>query len=218
MDNNILNFSDSKKMKYKVNGEEFALKLLDYFEKSYQNGDKNIGVSSTHYYSHQQKLIILGLNHFNLKYPDLRVGIVSFSCDTGHFKEFKQNSTEIEKHAVYNYQGHFDLISWQHLLDTKQINTISTRYDVLIWEVPEIQFLSQNASALKEGLENLNALFIISNRLKSHDDAAFSKSISQYFLDHGVNISSILPQNLEKTAKKIRGKINLWARYFSKAD
>lgn len=217
MDENIINFSETRKMKYKVNGEEFAIKLLNYFEKCFKSGEKNIGISSTHYYSHQQKLIILGLNHFNLKYPDLKVGIVSFSCDEGHFKEFRKNSTEVLKDAIYNYQEHFDLISWEYILETGQVGVIASSYDILIWELPEIQFLSTNAKALKESLEVLNSIFIISNRLKTHDDEAFSKSISQYFLNHGVNISSILPAKFEMTKKKIEKRLGRWSSYFSKA-
>ena len=217
MDKEIINFGETRKLKYKVDGEEFAIKLLNYFEKCLKSGEKNIGISSTHYYSHQQKLIILGLSHFNLKYPDLKVGIVSFSWDAGHFREFRKNSTEKIKGAVYNYQEHFDLISWEYLLDTQQEEVVASSYDILIWELPEIQFLSSHSVALKKSLEVLNSLFIISNRLKTHDDEAFSKSISQYFLNHGVNISSILPENFEMKTTQIKKKLGRWSSYFRRA-
>lgn len=217
MDKEIVGFGETRKLKYKVDGEEFAIKLLNYFEKCLESGEKNIGISSTHYYSHQQKLIILGLSHFNLKYPDLKVGIVSFSWDAGHFREFRKSSTEKIKGAVYNYQEHFDLISWEYLLDTQQEEVVASSYDILIWELPEIQFLSSHSVALKKSLEVLNSLFIISNRLKTHDDEAFSKSISQYFLNHGVNISSILPENFEMKTTQIKKKLGRWSSYFRRA-
>lgn len=216
MDRNVVGVSDDKKMKYEVNGEEFAIKLLEYFEKCYKSGEKNIGVSSTHYYSHQQKLIILGLSYFNLKYPHLKVGIVSFSCDASYFREFKNSSKEILSNAVYNYQNHFDLISWQYLLDTHTTKAVGDSYDVLIWELPEIQFLSNHSHTMKESLEAISSLFIISNRLKGHDDDDFLQSIAQYFLNHGVNISHLLPLKKAQGVKVPKKRMGVWPSVLSR--
>jgi hypothetical protein len=184
--------------------ENFSDKLLETFEKCLLSKQKSIGVTSTHYNSHQQKLIIVGLNHFNNNHPDLKIGIVSFSIDSGYFRELKLNSS-------INQNDRFNLISWQQLLDTNTVQKTAESFDILIWDLPEIQFLSRNSADLKESLESLDSLFIISNRLKTQDDSAFKKSISQYFLNHGLNISTILTDSVEKPRKI---KTSIWARYF----
>lgn len=201
-------------MNYQVNGEKSVGDLLNGIEANFLLGEKNIAISSTHYHSLQQKLILLALYHFNTKYPHLKMGAISFSCDNGDFKEFSDYANATTQEGVLNFSDHFDLISWDYLIKNKLEKSIGDSYDILIWELPEIEQLAAKSKELQDSLANIHALFIISNRLNSDSDREFAASISQYFINHGVDISQILPirskkqeSSLDKIKKTISEKL-----------
>lgn len=199
MKSNVISIN-SYKMNYQVCSDESVSDLLNVIETKFKNGEKNLAVSSTHYNSLQQKLILLALYRFNLNYPKLKIGAISFACDSGNFKEFTAHANATVDEGIFNFSGHFDLISWKYLIDNKLEKSITASYDILIWELPELEKLVSMSLELKESLAQMNSLFIISNRLSTDDEADFAHSVCQYFMNHGVDISKILPFNGFKKA------------------
>lgn len=199
MKSNVISLN-SYKMNYQVSGDESVGDLLNVIETNFINGEKNVAISSTHYHSLQQKLILLALYRFNIKFPKLKIGTISFACDSGDFKEFTTHADATMNEGVFNFNGHFDLISWKYLIDNKLEKSITASYDILIWELPELEKLVSMSLELKESLAQMNSLFIISNRLNTDDDTNFAHSVCQYFMNHGVDISKILPFNGFKKA------------------
>ena len=192
MKSNVVSLN-SYKMNYQVGGDDSIADILNICEANFKKGLKNMAISSTHYHSLQQKLILSALQFFNLKYPHKKICTISFSCDSGNFQEFSAHATATKQAGVSSFGGQFDLISWQHLIENKIEKKFLNRYDIIFWELPEIEKLASMSEELQETLAKIEFVFIISNRLNSYDDIDFSHSISQYFLNHGIDISKILP-------------------------
>ena len=118
MKSNVVSLN-SYKMNYQVGGDDSIADILNICEANFKKGLKNMAISSTHYHSLQQKLILSALQFFNLKYPHKKICTISFSCDSGNFQEFSAHATATKQAGVSSFGGQFDLISWQHLIENK---------------------------------------------------------------------------------------------------
>lgn len=193
MNDKVLSLSPFK-MNYQVNGEESVGEFLKFFESNFLNGKKNIAVSSTHYHSLQQKLILTVLQFFNKKYPNLKMGVISFSCDSGNFQEFNAHSSATKEVGINNFGKLFDLISWDYVLDNKLEKSIAQKYDLILWELPEMEKMVALDDTLGDSLASIDSVYLISNRLSTQNDTDFREAISQYFLNHGVNIAHLFKE------------------------
>jgi hypothetical protein len=179
------------KMNYQVSGEESIGELLKFFETSYVDGKKSFAISSTHYHSLQQKLILAVMQFFNKKYPNIKIATISFACDSGNFQEFSTHASATKEVGINNFGKLFDLISWDYLIENKLEQALLNRYDLLLWELPELEKMVSMADVLTESLAIMDAAYLISNRLSTQSKYEFAEGISQYFLNHGVNIAHL---------------------------
>jgi hypothetical protein len=189
------------KMNYQVSGEESIGELLKFFDTNFLSGKKSFAISSTHYHSLQQKLILALLQFFNKKYSNKKIATISFSCDSGNFQEFSAHANATRVAGVNNFGGLFDLISWDYIIQNKLEKSLLNKYDLLLWELPELEKIVSMADVLTESLALMDAAYFISNRLSSQSDNEFAEAVSQYFLNHGVNISHLLVEKQTEEKK-----------------
>ena len=198
------------------NESELILKRLEnHLENCLKNNRTKIAFSSTHYVSHQQKILLHAVQYFLDNYPESSMAIVTFSLDSGFFKELKNQSIPDEKGEIFSYQKNITLISWESLMKNNKREEILAEFDMTFWELPETDFISQHELDLKPMLNNLDSLFLVSNRLKSQDDSHFSESIAHYFQVHGIKIHGLFS---EDERKKTGEKRSFFSRLLKKAS
>ena len=195
---------NSRNINYHVSGVDFSNDLFTSVDQNLINGEKNIAICSTHYHALQQKLIISYLNFFNQKNKNLKLAVITFSYDSGPFEEFYSQATISSEQGIYHFSEYFDLISFEYILKNNLEKNITDSYDLIFWEMPEIEKLAQDAYRLQPFLEKIQALYIVSNPWAHATNEEHAYRTGQYFLNHGVKLSTALPLQSAKAKGVLR--------------
>jgi len=203
--NNVLHGSFRKNF-FNVEHSEASLKILSQMEDKILNGAKHLAISSTGYSSSQQKLALQIVHHLNQKHPGLKIGIVTFESQSGHFKDFYQHSEGAG--PIKTFYNHFCLIDWA---SHETMDCIKANYDVLIWDLPELSTLKNRFVHLDEFFKKLHMLTIVSVKKAGSKDNDFATNIVKAYMDYGFDISNLV--QLEDGRKKtLLEKINQMLR------
>ncbi len=189
------------KLKLEVGSDTEIIELLTKFENNFQQGEKSIAFSSTNYRSSQEKSILLAIDYFNQKYPTLRLCVVSFQIESGLFKELLFNGGEAKSYETYRVNRQLDFVDWAKVLKKDPLDIVD-EYDMVLWDLPDLEFIQREYDRLHTYFEHMDALYIVSLKHKKFDDEHFKRTISDFYRDHGLNIRSILPWTIGKKKNK----------------
>jgi hypothetical protein len=199
---NVLSFKKAKPS-ISINSGEELLSLFNLFEENFQKGEKSVAFSSTNYRSSQEKSVLLAVDYFNKKYPSLKIAVVSFKLDHGLFKEYLgMLGKDLSDTIVVS--RNFSLIDWNPSLKMDPLDIVD-EYDMIFWDLPDLDFIQKNSEDLSRFFETMDALYIVSIRFEKFDEEHFKKTIYNYYLDHGLDIKMIIPWRLgskKRPAKK----------------
>ena len=191
--NNVLPFK-KEKPKIDLKNSDDLITLFNQFEDNFQKGEKSVAFSSTSYRSSQEKSIFMAADYFNKKYPSLKVAIVSFQLNHGLFKEYF-NWMNLPVTEINNISSNLSLLDWSHHLSKDPLDIVD-EYDMVFWDLPELDFIQKHSEELTKFFEQMDSLYIVSIRFEKFDEEHFKKTIYDYYLDHGLDIKMIIPWRL----------------------
>lgn len=200
--NNVLPGSFRKNYFY-VEQSEASLNILSQMEKKILDGAKHLAISSTGYSSSQQKLALQVVHHLNQKHPGLKIGVVTFDVQTGHFKDFYMHAGGIG--PIKNFFNHFSLIDWQSL---DSVDSLRNDYDVLLWDLPELSILKNHYGNLDEFFQSLQMLTIVSCKKAGSTEEEFVSNIVKAYMDYGFDISKLVKQDKVQKKRNLLERIN----------
>ncbi|MGZ3789948.1 MAG: hypothetical protein ACXVLQ_15520 [Bacteriovorax sp.] len=206
MKSNIVGINSSQNY-FEVSNTEMVVDILNKLEINFKKGEKHIAFSSTNYQSLQHKCIFLGTQYYNQYYPNIKVAIVTFHWDKGLVEPFYRESEPVNS-FTRKFHHHFYLLDWAALFREKDVKEKFDEYDVVLWDLPDFDFLKKNYEHLKNQIEFVNVLYIISLKASNFSDEDFLNSIQKYYSDHGLDVNQILPwKNLDENHSRKRTNI-----------
>ncbi len=167
-----------------------------FVKKAIEEKKKSLAFSSTHYMSQQQKAILHAAQIALSEKPNIKIAIVSFSLQTGYFQDLIKDSNIIVEEEKFSIHPQLCFINWDAVIKNQSEQEVVDEYDLIFWELPEIEYISANQMILLKSLSTIESLAIVSNRLESQDEEQFLTAIDQYFQVHGVKIEAF--ENKEK--------------------
>jgi hypothetical protein len=176
-----------RKNYFNVEQSEVSFKIISQMEDKILKGAKHLAISSTGYSSSQQKLALQVVYHLNQKHPGLKIGVVTFESQAGHFKDFYHHSEGVG--PIKTFYNHFCLIDWA-LLET--IDCIKEEYDVLIWDLPELSTLKNRFVHLDDFFKELHMLTIVSVKKAGSKENEFVTNTLKAYMDYGFDISNLV--------------------------
>lgn len=187
---------------YEVVNSELVEDVLDKLKSNFIKGERSIAFSSTNYQSLQHKCIFLSAQYLHGIYPNIKIGIVTFNWDKGIIKPFFDESETVNLFTK-KFHHHFHLIDWANLFHDENAQDRLKEYDLLLWDMPDIDFIKNNYDLLKDQVVLIDTLYVISLKNKHFTDDDFLESIQKYYFDHGLDISKVLPwkKKVEKVTR-----------------
>lgn len=196
----------SKAPLFEVETSESVLHLLDLIESNFHQGHKSIAFSSTHYKNSQEKFISLAADFFHKKFPTLKVLIITFDIKHGVLSEFVKKS-KIRSNYLYEFSLNLSILDWNSIV--KEISFprdhIDT-YDMIFWDLPDLKMIAESEEKLRSSFENMDVLYVVSLKNSKFDDEHFKRDIFRFYLDHGLDIRTILPWQFGTKKRKPRNK------------
>lgn len=197
----------SKAPLFEVETSESVVHLLDLIESNFHQGHKSIAFSSTHYKNSQEKFIALATDFFHKKFSTLKVLIITFDINHGVISEFVKKS-KIRNNYLYEFSLNLSILDWNSIakdFTTPRDNIDS--YDMIFWDLPDLKTIAENEEKLRSSFENMDALYIVSLKNTKFDDEHFKRDIFRFYLDHGLDIRTILPWQFGTKKRKPRSKL-----------
>lgn len=176
-----------RKKYFTISQTEASLKTIHAIEEKIHNGARNIAISSTGYASSQQKFTLQLINYLNEVEPALTIGVVSYCNDKGLFREFYQNATGTLPEKRFFH--HFTMIDWMFL---KPEDELTTKFDLIIWNLPDISHLKQQSIQMDCLFPKLDVLSIISCRKAGDKETEFVNHVVKAYQDYGLDLSKVL--------------------------
>ncbi len=192
---------------YKVTNHAELYKLGSSFLKDFKAGLKSFAISSTGYYTSQQKTI-LGLASFFDHYADLKIAIISDNLFHGYFQNIIQDSDERELELpnsnftlpFFAFYHHFDFIDLNLLLDItgsthttdceQHLEDLMQYYDCIFWDIPELHKLQNAPQSYYPIIQRFDSLTIIASQSVSH--SAEIDSIREFFAAYNIGIKGLI--------------------------
>ena len=78
---------------------------------------------------------------------------------------------------------------------------------MIFWDLPDLKTIAENEEKLRSSFENMDALYIVSLKNTKFDDEHFKRDIFRFYLDHGLDIRTILPWQFGTKKRKPRSKL-----------
>lgn len=195
----------------RINNHDELFRVGKSFLAEYQKGTKSFAITSTGYKNSQQRTI-LGLCCYFDYVDQYRIAIVSDHLKHGLFDDFVKDSIQKnyqlghfgDQVNYYSYHHHFDFIDYadlmrvydEHLYSKTfdfEIKTILDYYDIVLWDVPEIDKMKLNLQfnyRLSHFYESLT--MIVSPNASSGKKV---ESVKKFFSNFNVSLSGILFEN-----------------------
>jgi len=196
----------SKAPLFEVETSESVLHLLDLIESNFHQGHKSIAFSSTHYKNSQEKFITLSADFFHKKFPTLKVLIITFDIKHGVLSEFVKKS-KIRSNYLYEFSMNLSILDWNSIV--KEVSSPRDHidaYDMIFWDLPDLKMIAESEEKLRSSFENMDALYVVSLKNSKFDDEHFKRDIFRFYLDHGLDIRTILPWQFGTKKRKPRNK------------
>lgn len=200
-----------KKPQFQIESNESVIHLLELIESNFHEGLKSIAFSSTHYKNSQEKFISLATDFIHKKYGNLRVLIITFDIKHGVLSEFVKAS-KVRGNYLYEFSSNLSVLDWNSILkDESTPREQIDNYDMIFWDLPDLKTISEGEEKLRSSFECMDALYIVSLKNSKFDDEHFKRDIFRFYLDHGLDIRTILPWQFGTRKRKARSKIS---KYF----
>jgi hypothetical protein len=197
--NNVIEFKKNKpRLDLKENSD--ILGLFNKFEENFQNGEKSIAFNSTNYRSSQEKCLLLAADYFNKKYPSLKLAIVSFQFRSGILREYLNQAKVESVIEQVKLSKNLTLINWESCLQRDPLDIID-EFDLVLWDLPEVEFLQKQSELLTRFFEHMDSLYIVSMKFEMFDEEHFKRTVHSFYLDHGLDIKMILPWSLGQKSR-----------------
>lgn len=189
---------------------------LESMEENFSQGLKSIAFASTHYKNSQEKFIALAADFFNKKFPTLKIVIVTLDLRVGALSSFIEES-KIKDNYLYEFSNNLCFLDWNgiltnHLYPTEVIN----EFDMIFWDLPDSKTVADKSELFRTSFEVMDALYLISMKNNNFDDEEFKREIFRFYLDHGLDIRTILPWKIGNRKRKQRSKLSQFIFNFLK--
>ncbi len=192
----------------RISNHEELFKIGKGFLLDYQKGIKSFAITSTGYKNSQQRTI-LGLCCYFDYVDQYRIAIISDQLKYGVFDELIRDSEEKsyqlgrwgDSVKYQSYHHHFDFFDYSELLRIYddhlysktfdfEIKTIMDYYDIILWDVPELEKMKLNLHfnyRISHFYESLT--MIVSPNASS---GAHVETIKRFFSNYNVNLNGVL--------------------------
>jgi hypothetical protein len=226
----LVNTEDSQlsRFYYQISNHDEIFKIGNSFLEDYKKNQKNFAISSTGYKASQQRTI-LGISCFFDHRMDIKIGIVSDSLDTGVFAPVvKASELEIISDlksvnrpvSVYRFYHHFDFIDMNTFLKLgekvessytyeKAVKEILGRYDLIFWDVPELESIKRNTQIYFPLISFFDSLTIVVSQERSM--AREVAELKDFFQNYGMNFKGVL---MDENKKKEDEKKKWYQKWF----
>lgn len=181
----------------------------------------SIGVVSTGYLTSQQKWIVKSYSELHNQNKNLNFLIISCYIDVGFFKHL--HPPRGENHVlevISTFNDKLKLVDWNYFIqkaNADDLIQLSSLFDVVFWDFPEIEFLKKNDEIFSKYIPLINDLKILSQNVEQQDLNEFPESVRKYFREHGLPLderNKIRPERMDKTST-IRSRLE---KFFKKVS
>ncbi|MDO9182285.1 MAG: hypothetical protein Q7U04_07740 [Bacteriovorax sp.] len=178
------------------------------------SGDKNIAISNVGHVASQQKYLVTILADLgnDPDFKNVKICLVSFNLQFGLYKDYVSNYKEFINNyfpentglvVVPNKMGsHF--IDWNNLLLTQESNDKIAEYDLIFWDLPDLNFINLKSQLLLPYFKLFNSLLIVSLRPNGIDGNEYYKRISSFYNSHGLNLPTLISDHKNTVVKSRR--------------
>lgn len=183
-----------------------AQDIFNLWLKRITEGDRHLAVSNVGHVGLQQKYVLLFLS-FIKQHKDFsgkKIGVVSFHIEQGLYKEYFSNYSSMNNDfkVINTISG--DFINWQYMIYKNVPNEMLEGYDLLLWDLPDLNFINVNSQALKRFFVMFDCMFILSTRQKGIDNIEHVDRINRYYSNHGLKLPKLISE--EKEGEVVRPK------------
>lgn len=197
-----------KQALFQVDSNESVTHLLQLIEANFHDGLKSIAFSSTQYKNSQEKFISLVTDFIHKRYLNLKVLIVTFDLEHGVLSEFVKASKKNSPY-LYEYSNYLSVLDWNSIVngESNPRDHIDD-YDMIFWDLPDLKTISEGEEELSSSFECMDALYIVALKNSKFDDEKFKRDIFKFYMDHGLDIRTVLPWQFGAKKRKPRSTIS----------
>ncbi len=176
-------------------------KIAEFWKQNLEKQAKQIAICNVGHVGLQQKYILLVLHILKneLDFKNKKIAVISFNFHQGVFKDLVK---EIKPQflQIPNQTG-ADFLNWNYLLNHNIPEDYFDGYDLVIWDLPDLNFIGHNSSAMEKYFSLFDAMDIVALPSNGGDEINHIKRINNYFNTHGFKLPN-LAENISKVDSK----------------